>query len=153
MVAPLVDAIETHAPQGPLAVLSMRTIIYPAFPAINYSGSAWGLRHNALWFLSGLYGDQDASGAGPLRANAPEAMSPLERTFFDQIVDDLCAAPPRLLAIERAVASAPAGRRALDLQEYYAQSPGAKRLFEGYRAQDSLGPFTLLVPASIPSCH
>jgi hypothetical protein len=145
LATPLIEAIRAHAPQGRLAVLSMRTIIYPAFPAVNYTGAAWSLRHNSLWFLSGFYADQDRAGAGPLQRHRLEAMPPLERTFFEQIVEDLCAAPPRLLAIEEASPVAPAGRRALDLRAYYAQSPAAASLFAAYRPIGSLGPFRMFM--------
>jgi hypothetical protein len=153
LVAPLLAAIAAHAPQGPLTVLSMRTIIYPAFPAVNYSGAAWGLRHNSLWFLPGLYSEHESTSGGPIEPRPPDRMSPLERSFFDQIIDDLCASPPQLLAIERAAPAAPAGRRALDLQAYYSQSPRAKPLLDVYQPRASLGPFTLLTPSAAARCH
>jgi hypothetical protein len=143
LATPFIEAIRAHAPQGPVAVLSMRTIIYPAFPAVNYTDAAWSLRHNSLWFLPGFYADQDRAGAGPLQRHRIDAMPALERMFFDQIVDDLCAAPPRLLAIEEANPAAPAGRRALDLRAYYAQSAAAAALLADYRPVGPLGPFTM----------
>jgi hypothetical protein len=152
LVTPLIQAVETLAPEGPLAVLSMRTIIYPAFPAVNYAGPAWALRHHSLWFLSGLYEDQDLRAGGPLQPHALDRMNPLERHFFDQILEDLCAAGPRLIAIEQPAASAPAGRRALDLRDYYAQSPRGRRLLEHYQPRGTVGPFTLFTPTGVPSC-
>ena len=152
LVAPLIAAIAAHAPEGPLTVLSMRTIIYPAFPAVNYTSTSWGLRHNALWFLPGFYRDQVVSGVGPLEAHAPDRMVPLERLFFDQIIEDLCRFPPRLLAVERAASAAPAGRRALDLQAYYSQDPRARRLFDGYQPAQPVGPFMLMTSSGTASC-
>ena len=38
-----------------LAVLSMRTILFPAFPVVNYVPVSWVMRHHSLWFLPGLY--------------------------------------------------------------------------------------------------
>ena len=107
----------------------MRTIIYPAFPAVNYSRATWGLRHNSLWFLPGFYADQDSRRGGHLQPHPIDAMSALERTFFDQIVQDLCAAPPRLLAVEEASPVAPAGRRARDQRADYGPSPAAAARF------------------------
>jgi hypothetical protein len=153
LVTPFVANIAAYAPQGPLTVLSMRTIIYPAFPAVNYSGSGWGLRHNSLWFLPGLYSEDEGLAGGPIEPHPPERMSPLERRFFDQIVDDLCGSPPGLLAVERAAPSAPAGRRALDLMAYYGQSPRARALLDSYTVRGSLGPFTLLTPATGATCR
>lgn len=148
LVTPFSAAIRREAPQGPVALLSMRTIIYPAFPSINYTGAAWSLRHNSLWFLPGLYADQDARSGGPLVAHPLDQMPVIERKFFDQIVDDLCGSPPRLLAVENAAAAAPAGRRALDLVAYYSQSPRAARLFSSYAPGETVGPFTLYTAPS-----
>jgi hypothetical protein len=153
LVTPLSSEIASQAPAGPFAVLSMRTIIYPAFPAVNYTGTMWTLRHNSLWFLPGFYDDQARVAGGPLEPHTLDGMPPLERMFFDQIVDDLCAAPPRLLAIERPAVSAPGGRRALDLEAYYSQSTRAMRLLRDYREEGSIGPFALLVPARAASCE
>lgn len=153
LVAPLTAAIDAYAPEGPLTVLSMRTIIYPAFPSVNYTGTSWGLRHNALWFLAGFYRDQDVGGVGPLEAHALDRMAPLERLFFDQIIEDLCRFPPRLLAIERALPAAAAGRRALDLQAYYSQDARARRLFAGYQPTQPVGPFMLMTPSGAASCN
>jgi hypothetical protein len=143
LVTPFAAAIQRYAPQGPVAALSMRTIIYPAFPSINYTGASWSLRHNSLWFLPGLYADQDARSGGALVAHPLDRMPAIERTFFDQIVDDLCAAPPRLLAVETAAPAAPAGRRALDLIAYYSQDVRAERLLSSYAPRGTVGPFTL----------
>jgi hypothetical protein len=143
LVTPLIAAIERDTARGPVAVLSMRTIIYPAFPSINYADASWSLRHNSLWFLPGLYADQDARSGGPLIAHTLDRMPGIERVFFDQIVDDLCAAPPRLLAVENPAPAAPAGRRALDLIAYYSQNPRVARLFSSYASGGTLGPFTL----------
>ena len=152
LVTPLLRTIADQG-GGRLTVLSMRTIIYPAFPAVNYSGSPWGLRHNSLWFLPGFYRDQDRLAGGPLQAHSVEDMSALERTFFDQIVEDLCGWPPQLLAIEQPGAVAPAGRRALDLHAYYAQHPSARRLLAAYRPNGTVGPFALFTPERPPACR
>jgi hypothetical protein len=151
-VAPMTHAFATHEP-GPVAVLSMRTIISPAFPAVNYSRVAWGLRHNSLWFLPGFYSDQDRSAGGPLEPHDLGSMTELERQFFDDIVNDLCASPPTLVAIEQTMPTAPAGRRSLDLRAYYGQSPKARRLLDAYHVQGTLGPFTLLAPSAPASCQ
>jgi hypothetical protein len=152
LVTPFLRAIAGHGDRR-LTVLSMRTIIYPAFPAVNYSVAAWGLRHNSLWFLPGFYADQDRLAGGPLRPHSLDEMPSLERLFFDQVVQDLCAWPPQLLAIEQPGAVAPAGRRALDLHAYYAQSPLARSLLGAYRPAGSIGPFALFTPETSPACR
>jgi hypothetical protein len=140
LVTPTIDLLRRQSPEG-VAVLSMRTIIYPAFPAVNYSGVSWGLRHNSLWFLPGFYADQDRLRGGPFEARTPEGMPPLEREFFEQIVADLCRSRPELLAFEEALPAAPAGRRALDLRQYYGQSARLRPLLDGYERLESVGPF------------
>jgi hypothetical protein len=151
LVTPMMRAIEQRG--GPVTVLSMRTIIYPAFPAVNYAKAAWGSRHNSLWFLPGFYADQDRLRGGPLEPHAIDTMPPLERLFFDHIVTDLCATPPQLLAFEEPAPAAPAGRRALDLRAYYRQDPRAARLFDAYVPDGAAGPFTFWRPARRPSCE
>lgn len=152
LVTPMIHAVTEHG-GGPLTVLSMRTIIYPAFPTVNYSRSGWGLRHNSLWFLPGFYSDQDRLAGGPLEPHSVIAMPALERVFFDQIVEDLCATPPQLLAIEQPAPAAPAGRRALDLHAYYGQNPRANALLASYRQRGTLGPFILLAADSPAACR
>jgi hypothetical protein len=151
LVTPLMSAIAEHG--GPLTVLSMRTIIYPAFPAVNYSGVTWGIRHNSLWFLPGFYSDQDRLAGGPLQPHTLESMPALERMFFDQIVEDLCRTPPQLLAIEQPAPVAPAGRRSLDLRAYYSQSPSAEKLLAVYHSRGTIGPFELFTPGATPACR
>jgi hypothetical protein len=153
LVAPMIAAINSLAPAGPVSVLSMRTIISPAFPAVNYSGAAWGLRHNSLWFLPGFYTDQDRSAGGPLSPHPLDAMPALERKFFDEIVADLCASPPALLAVERAMPAAPAGRRSLDLLAYYRQSERVRSLLDAYHVRATVGPFSLATPSGTPACQ
>ena len=151
LVTLLMSAIAEQG--GSLTVLSMRTIIYPAFPAVNYSGVTWGIRHNSLWFLPGFYSDQDRLAGGPLQPHTLESMPALERMFFDQIVEDLCRTPPQLLAIEQPAPVAPAGRRSLDLRAYYSQSPSAVKLLTAYRSRGTIGPFELLTPGTTPACR
>ena len=143
LVTPMIDSFRTAPAGSPVAVLSMRTIIYPAFPAVNYSNRTWGLRQNSLLFLPEFYAEQDRLHGGPLAPHHPGAMDPLEREYFDQVIDDLCAAPPGVLAFEEPLQKAPAGRRALDLQAYYAQEPRVARLFAAYQPAGTVGPFRM----------
>ncbi len=152
LVTPLIDTIRRQAPGGAIAVLSMRTVIYPAFPAVNYTGARWTLRHNALWFLPGLYSDELQSPDADKRYRAPAAMSGLERQFYDEVVGDLCADPPALLLVEPPLQRAPAGRRALDLTAYYAQDSRYQNLWRSYQRLDTLGPFVVYRRNGVASC-
>ena len=151
-VTPMIRAIKSYAPDGPVALLAMRTHLYPAFPAINYTRAEWSLRYNALFFLPGLYEEQNKRSGGPLDPRRPGDMTLLESQFFEEVIEDLCTRPPRLLVIDRPPASAAAGRRALDLRAYYAQSPRAQQLLEGYRTVEEAGPYLFLIPGRTLSC-
>jgi hypothetical protein len=153
LVRQLIALSRAEAPGGPIAVLSMRAVIYPAFPAVNYSGAQWSLRHNSLWFLPGLYEAALLEPGPEVRFKGPNEMSPLERGFYDEIVSDLCAKPPELLLIESAPPRAPMGRRGLDLEAYYGQDVRYRRLFAGYDRSATLGPFAVFKRVRQASCH
>jgi hypothetical protein len=153
LVTPLVATIRARAPQGPVAVLSMRTLIYPAFPAVTYTGARWPMRHNSLWFLPGLYDSELRAPDAANRFRAPAAMSPLERGFYEEVIGDLCADPPALLLIEVAEPRAAAGRRALDLAAYYSQDARYLKLSQGYERLNSIGPFTVYHRIAHSSCR
>lgn len=153
-LTPLAALVREHAPDGPIAVLGMRTLVYPAFPLVNQTGVRWSLRHHSLWFLPAFYGRElTASDPAMMALHTPAQMPPLERAFYDEIIDDLCALPPRLLVIERASPRAPAGRRALDLESYYGQDPRFARLFAAFRVQSDVGPFMVYKAISPASCQ
>lgn len=150
-VTPLIDTIEREHADS-LALLSMRTILYPAFPAATYTNATWVLRHNSLWFLPGLYAADIDSGQGDISFRRTDAMPPLEREYFDQVVADLCAHPPGLLVIEPPIPNAPAGRRSLDLIRYYGQDPRFERLIRSYAPVGTIGPFVAYAAAQGASC-
>ena len=153
LVTPLIEAIHSRAPTGPIVVLSTRSFVYPAFPAINYTRAAWGLRQNSLLFLTGLYARDPIDANGFVRVRPPSAMGATERALFDQIVDDLCRTPPRLLLIDERPAAAPASRATFDIAAYLRQSPRLAGLLDGFAAADTLGPFTVLVPDAAAACR
>jgi hypothetical protein len=149
----LIALSRAEAPGGPIAALGMRAVIYPAFPAVNYSGARWSLRHNSLWFLPGLYESALLEPGPEVRFRRPDEMSPLERGFYEEIVSDLCARPPSLLLIEAASPRAPAGRRGLDLGAYYGQDARYRRLFTAYDRLSAIGPFTAYKRERQGSCQ
>jgi hypothetical protein len=131
----------------------MRTMIYPAFPAVNYGGVGWSLRHPFLWFLPGLYADALRAPGPTVAFRDPAAMAPVERAFYDEVIGDLCARPPDLLMIEAAPPRAPLGRRALDLAAYYGQDGRFQRLSEAYDPLETIGQFLLFKRARTASCE
>lgn len=149
LVTPLIETIRARAPEGPIAVLGMHMFIYPAFPAVNYTRATWSLRHNSLVFLAGLYADE-LRGNGPVAPHPLERMTATERLLFDQVVDDLCRVPPRLLLLEEA----PEGRHALDIPAYLGQSPRLAGLLQAFGKEGTLGPFTVLTASrGVAACR
>jgi hypothetical protein len=149
----LIALTRAEAPAGPIAALGMRAVIYPAFPAVNYSGAQWSLRHNSLWFLPGLYESALREPGPEVRFRHPDEMSPLERGFYDEVVSDLCARPPSLLLIESASPRAPLGRRGLDLGAYYGQDARFRRLFSAYDRVSAIGPFAVFKRVRQSTCR
>jgi hypothetical protein len=143
IVAPLVELINKQTPHGPIAQISMRTQMYPAFPAATEAGVKWSLRFPTLFYLPGLYEQELELPDSELSFRALSAMSEMERRYFTEFVDNLCAAQPSVLIIEPPIPRAPAGRRSLDLVAYYGQDPRFKRLFAGYTPIGWLGSFTI----------
>jgi hypothetical protein len=131
----------------------MRTIVYPAFPAVSYTSARWPMRHNSLWFLPGLYEKEMQSPDAANLYRAPAAMGPLERRFYEDVIGDLCADPPALLLIEPAQPRAPSGRRALDLSAYYGQDARYRKLWQGYEQLNTIGPFTVYLRTANSSCR
>lgn len=152
LVTPMTEAIRTHAADGPVVLLGMRTQIYPAFPSLNYGGGTWGMRYNTLFFMPGLYAEENSRAGGIIEPHPPATMSPLERQFFEEVVEDLCKNPPRLLIVDQPPEATLAGRRALDFQAYYAQHPSAQPLLAAYEPAGEVGSYLLLVPDGRPSC-
>lgn len=136
-----------------LAVLSMRTIIYPAFPVVNYTGARWVMRHHSLWFLPGLYAAELRAASDEVPFRSPGQMDPLERQYFEQVIVDLCASPPQMLVIEPPPQFRRGGFGSLDLLAYYRQDDRFDRLLSSYELRETFGPFTAYVSRGAPSCH
>jgi hypothetical protein len=143
IVPALVELINKQTPHGPVAQISMRTQMYPGFPAVNEAGVKWSLRFPTLFYLPGLYETELLLPDAELKFREPSAMSATERRYFTEVVDNLCAAPPSVMLVEPPIPRAPAGRRSLDLVAYYGQDPRFKRLFAGYAPIGWLGSFTI----------
>jgi hypothetical protein len=146
------DEIIRTARAESVAVLSMRTILFPAFPAVNYSGARWVMRHHSMWFLPGLYADQMEGEVGEIPGRATGQMDPLESRFFDAIVSDLCAEPPRLLVIEPPLPKTAGNPPSIDLLAYYRQDPAFARMTDAYRFHSRFGPFDAYLRRGDASC-
>ena len=151
LVTPLV-ALQRQTGAESMAVLTMRAIVYPAFPVVNYTHATWVLRHHSLWFLPGLYDAELTIADGEPAFRRREDLPALERKYYEEVIEDLCARPPRLLIVEPPIAHAPVGRRALDLIAYYRQDPRFARLFTSYAPVATVGSFVAYSRTGAASC-
>jgi hypothetical protein len=142
---------ETHA--DTFALLGMQGLVYPAFPTTNYSGTRWVLRHNSLWFLPGIYADEMKRPDHTDAFRRLDGMPPLERRYFEEIVEDLCRTPPKLLVLEPPIPNAPVVRRSLDLVRYYRQDPRFDRMFSAYAHKATVGLYVAYERRGEASCR
>ena len=132
----LLDELSRRALGEPVYMFS--TNLFPAFPAVNLAGVAWPYRYGFLWPLPAFYPEK-----GPPGYRKPEAQSPVERRFFETVVNDLLKRPPRLLVVERGPFKQALGSRPFDFIEYFSGSPDFVELMRGYRPVGYVGSLEL----------
>jgi hypothetical protein len=140
LVSPLIEAIHAKAPAGPVAVLSARTFVYPAFPAINYTGARWALRQNSLLFMEGLFA-------------SPSTASPTEQALVDELVDDLCRTPPRLLLVDAPDVTTRSPRPVFDVLARLRSVPRLSPVLDAYAADGRIGGFLVLTATKDAACR
>jgi hypothetical protein len=150
LTTPLKAHVARDAHGGPIFVMGM--LLYPAFPLVTIASVSWSSRYNSFWFLPGLYREALAT-PGDFRLNTPSEMPSLERAFYDEVIDDLCARPPTLLVVESVTHYAAGVRRPFDLLGYYRQDPRFARLLSSYEPVDRVGAFDVLLPRQRPGCE
>ncbi|HLB80479.1 MAG TPA: hypothetical protein VJJ77_08245 [Dongiaceae bacterium] len=128
VVEQLVAVLRASASGEPVFFLS--SSVPPAFPAVTLSGARWPYRYNCLWPLPGFYRANAAGDAG-------------ERRFTGQVVDDLVAAPPAILAIDVARDKQAFGGVAIDYLAYFARDARFAELWKTYRHLTDIGSFRL----------
>ena len=121
----MVKVVEEHAVGEPFYMLSTST--WPSFPVVNLARARWPYHYNCLWPIPALYSD------GEIRYRPPAEQSSLERHFFDTVVHDLLAHPPRVLAIDRRKDMQAMRGRHIDYVTYFSASPEFQALFGRYR--------------------
>jgi len=132
---PVLVRIASELARGePIYFLS--TAMWPAFPVINDSGTDWPYRYPFLWPLPGFYPGRRGERV-PYRPPARQA--PLERRFFEAVVSDLTATPPRVLFVERGPNQQAMEGRDFDFIQYFSGSPDFRQLFARYRSQGRVG--------------
>ena len=121
----MVKLVEEYSVGEPFYMLSTST--WPAFPITNLAAARWPYHYNCLWPIPALYAE------GEIRYRSPDDQSPLEREFFDTVVQDLLEHPPRLLAVDRRQQMQAMRGRHFDYVKYFSASPEFAALFGKYR--------------------
>lgn len=138
---PVVRALANTVGAGgrgePVYVLS--TSVWPAFPVVNLVGAQWPFHYHALWPLPAFY-----RGSGDAGYHLPAQQSPEEHAFFETVVGDLVATPPRILIVDRS-ATKQAMSRPFEFVAYFSESPAFAALLERYRLLGRVGPFDVLL--------
>jgi hypothetical protein len=130
----LVRIVSELAPGEPIFFLS--TAMWPAFPVVNDSGADWPYRYPFLWPLPGFYPGRPGE---RVAYRPPARQSPLERRFFEAVVSDMTATPPRLLFVERGPNQQAMEGRDFDFIQYFSGSPDFRQLFARYRSHGRVG--------------
>ena len=121
-------------------VYMMSTGMWPMFPVVNLAGATMPYRFHFLWPLPALYARGNrtaASGRDPLQQD------PLERAFFDTVVDDLVANPPRVLIVDHDPFQHAMNGVAFDHVAYFSHAPQFRALMQRYKREGSIGPYEL----------
>ena len=129
-VVGMIELIRQYPRGVPIYVMS--SMIYPAFPVVNYSGASWSGRFPLLWFLPGFYLNERRVNAVPFPYTPLDQMSPLERTFFDSVITDLLRNPPVLLFVQSAPSKQAFGQTSFDFLEYYSRDARVATLLRDY---------------------
>jgi hypothetical protein len=137
-VRELTRIVEQAGPGAPVFALS--TTVWPAFPTVNLAHARWPYRYNSLWPLPGFYRSESDS------PRAPESQGPEERAFFDGIVAELVATPPRVLIVDRSPTKWAIRAREFDFVTYFAASPRFESLMRGYRSMGRVGDYEVFEP-------
>lgn len=117
-------------------VYMMSTGMWPMFPVVNLSGATIPYRYHFLWPLPALYARADRSTP---HGRAPERQAPLENAFFNAVVDDLVARPPRILIVDRDPFQQAMNGVVFDHLAYFGQAPQFRALIQQYRREGSAG--------------
>lgn len=143
------QALLDHAPDQPAFALT--SSIYVPYPPVPLAGSRWPYRYNHLWPLPNFYRSDDID-AGEADYRPPARQGALERRFFDTVVEDLLANPPRLVAVETQRYKQGFGYLDFDFVEYFSLDPRFTRLWSDYVLLEDLGQVELYLysPAAAP---
>jgi hypothetical protein len=133
-VPELVRFIDRHARGG--EVLALTSLMYPFFPAIEFSNSRSASPYSCLWLVAGQYTQAErGQPAFPYRrfGQMPES----ERRFVENIVAAL-EKEPALVLIDRAPVPLRMTNGLVDFRRYFSAHPRFAALLHRYRKLDSI---------------
>jgi hypothetical protein len=133
-VPALVRFIDRHARGG--EVLALNSIMYPFFPAVEFSHSRSASPYSCLWLVTGQYSQAERE-----RPRFPyrtlDQMPESERRFVENIVAAL-ERQPALVLVDRAPVQLRMTKGPVDLRRYFSADPRFEKLLHGYRQLESI---------------
>jgi hypothetical protein len=140
LVRALTRVVRERAAGEPIWVMS--SSINPAFPVVNLSGASWSSRFCCVWMAPGLYSAEEKA-TRPFPYRDRDEMTELERFQIDAVIEDLEAAPPRLLIVDNHPHKQAWGQSDFQFLAYFRRDPRFARLFLQYRPVGPVGPFQI----------
>jgi hypothetical protein len=125
--------IRNRAQGEPVYMLS--TSMWPIFPAVNLARSPWPYRYHFLWPIPGRSGGPPGA---PFTYRGLAEQTPIERDFFDAVIEDLERTPPRLLFVDRRERQQAMHGRRFDFVGYFSASDRFRALLGGYRQVETI---------------
>lgn len=133
-VPALVRFIDSHARGGD--VLALNSIMYPFFPAIEFSHSRSASPYSCLWLVAGQY--SQAERERPLFPyRTLDQMPESERRFVENIVAAL-EKGPALVLVDRAPIQLRMTKGSIDYRRYFSADPRFEELLRRYRQLESI---------------
>jgi hypothetical protein len=133
-VPALAGFIDSHARGGD--VLALTSLMYPFFPAVEFSASRSASPYSCLWLVTGQYSPEERE-----RPEFPyrrlEQMPESERRFVDNVVTAL-EKGPALVLIESAPIRLRDTRAPIDFRRYFSADPRFEALLTRYRRLDPI---------------
>jgi len=140
LIRALTRIVEERAPGQ--AIWLMSTSVNPAFPVVNLSGASWSSRFCCIWLAPALYTDAEKA-TRPFPYHDRDEMTELERFQIDAVIEDLEAAPPKLLIVDQSASKQAWGRTGFEFLPYFRRDPRFSDFFWQYRRVDAVGPFRI----------
>jgi hypothetical protein len=134
----LIPIVTERARGKPIWVMS--TMLYPAFPLVNLTGSVWASRFSCVLILPGVYTLEEKA-TSPFPYHPMDELSEMEQWQFDSVIEDLEARPPELIIVDAGAYKQTFGVTDFRFLRYFIRDPRFARIFENYRMLTRSGVF------------